>query len=118
MKREELLRRPAYWVSSIQNELYRQIDAYMKEHNMNKAQFAEMLGCSRGYVTQLLNGDFDHKLSKLVELSVAIGKAPVVDFKDIDHIDDAVKYSSTTTLSIAPDKIKFEVITNNERLTA
>lgn len=84
MTREELLKSPEYWTTLIQNELYRQIQAYMEEHNMNKAQLAEHLGCSRGYVTQLLNGDFDHKISKLVELSLAIGMVPSVQFKELE----------------------------------
>ena len=49
---------------------------------MNKAQLAEYLGCTKGYVTQLLNGEFDHKLSKFVELSLAIGKVPEIRFTE------------------------------------
>jgi transcriptional regulator with XRE-family HTH domain len=52
---------------------------------MNKTQLAEYLGCSKGYVTQLLNGDFDHKLSKFVELSLAINKIPEIIFTDVDE---------------------------------
>lgn len=115
MTREELLSQPAYWVSEIQNELYRQIDSFMKENNMNKAQLAQMLGCSRGYVTQLLNGDFDHKISKLAELSVAIGKAPTIEFKDIRHYDDEVTYTSVTKTFSGSRGVNFEVIYNTEK---
>lgn len=103
MTREELLRCPEYWTTLIQNELYRQIESYMEEHNMNKSQLAEHLGCSRGYVTQLLNGDFDHKLSKLVELSLAIGMAPSIAFNDLEHVDDAVKFQSIGTIKANPN---------------
>ena len=41
---------------------------------MNKTQLAEYLGCSKEYVTQLLSGDCDHKINKLIELSLIIGK--------------------------------------------
>ena len=51
---------------------------------MNRTQFAEYLGCTKGYVTQLLSGDYDNKLSKLVELSLAIGKVPELEFGDMD----------------------------------
>lgn len=84
MTREELLRSPEYWTNLIQNELYRQIESFMKEKNMNKGMLAAHLGCTPGYVTQLLSGNFDHKLSKLVELSLAIGKVPSIEFKDIE----------------------------------
>ena len=59
---------------------------------------AEYLGCSKGYVSQLLNGNFDHKLSKLVELSLAIGKAPLLEYKNLyDYImEDDETYSAKT----------------------
>ena len=103
MTREELLRCPEYWTTLIQNELYRQIESYMEERNMNKSQLAEHLGCSRGYVTQLLNGDFDHKLSKLVELSLAIGLAPTIAFNDLEHVNDAIKFQSKGTIKANPN---------------
>jgi transcriptional regulator with XRE-family HTH domain len=62
---------------------------------------AEYLGCTKGYVTQLLNGDFDHKLSKFVELALAINKIPEITFSDVDEYiisdqnDYVVQTSST-----------------------
>ena len=85
MNRDELLKNPAYWTAEYQNELYRQIDEFMRKHQMNKSQLAEYLGCTKGYVTQLLNGDFDHKLSKFIELSLAINKIPEISFSDVDE---------------------------------
>ena len=86
MKREELMQSPAYWTTEIQLELFREIEKFMQDKGMNRAQFAEYLGCTRGYVTQLLNGDFDNKLSKLVDLSLKIGKVPVVHFVDVNNM--------------------------------
>ena len=85
MDRKELLKSPEYWTASIQMELYRQIEAFMKEKNFNKTQLAQYLGCSKGYITQLLSGDFDHKLSKFIQLSLAIGKIPTFNFMDADE---------------------------------
>lgn len=95
MKRDELLKDPAYWTASLQMELYRQIEAYMNEHHMNKSQLAEYLGCSKGYVTQLLSGDFDHKLSKFMELSLAIGKIPEFTFIDVQKYIESDSQSYT-----------------------
>lgn len=99
MTREELLKSPAYWTAGLQSELYRQIVDYMERHHMNKTQFAEYLGCSKGYVTQLLNGDFDHKMSKFVELSLAINKIPEITFLDVDEyiISDNKEYILQTS---------------------
>ena len=105
MTREELIKSPAYWTTGLQMELYRQIMAFMESHHMNKTQLAEHLGCSKGYVTQLLNGDFDHKLSKFFELSLAINKIPEFFFSDVDEyiLSDQKEYSVQASSS---DEIK------------
>ena len=43
----------------------------------------EYLGVSKGYVSQLMSMEYDHRLSKLVELSLAFGFTPEIDFKRI-----------------------------------
>ena len=45
----------------------------MAETGRNKSQLAEYLGVSKGYVSQLLNGDYDHRMSKFFELALAFG---------------------------------------------
>ena len=102
MTREELLKCPEYWVAQIQCELYRRIENYMREHHMNKAQLAEHLGWSRGYVTQLLNGDFDHKISKLAELSLAMGLAPQINFTELSEVDGQDRFYDTMTIPLTP----------------
>ena len=46
----------------------------MKDKKLNRSQLAKKLGVTKGYITQVLNGDFDHRISKLVDLSLAINK--------------------------------------------
>lgn len=84
MDRKELVKNKGYWVTKIQLKLFSLIEEYMKENKLNRSQLAKKLGVSKGYITQVLNGDFDHKLSKLVGLSLAINKLPILEFKDID----------------------------------
>ena len=101
MTREDLLRDPIYWTNTLQIDLYNHILQFMKSHDMNKTQLAEFLGCSKSYVTQLLSGDYDHKVSKFVELSLAIGKVPVVTFKDLDdYIEDENKFSCSIVSNV------------------
>lgn len=85
MKRLEILKKTGYWVTQIQIALYNCAYNYMKDNNKNRTQLAEHLGVTKGYVTQLLNGDYDHKLSKLVELSLAFGYVPKIDFIPIEE---------------------------------
>lgn len=87
MKREKILRSKGYNITKIQNELYRQLTSYLKEKKITRTQFAKELGVSKGYVSQILNGNFDYKLSKLVELSLAIGKIPEIKYTSLDELD-------------------------------
>ena len=82
----ELLNTETYWTSKIQNDLFNHVEAYMREHQLTRTKFAAQLGVSKGYLTQVLNGDFDHKISKLVQLSLAIGKAPVFELEDLKEV--------------------------------
>lgn len=83
--RIELLKNKGYWIAKLQIDLYREIQDFMEQQKINKTQLAEYLGCSKGYASQLLNGDFDHKISKLVELSLAIGKVPQITYTDLQE---------------------------------
>ena len=88
------MRSPEYWITGIQVDLYNCAERFMEKHNMNRTQLAAHLGVSKGYVSQLLNGDYDHKLSKLVELSLAFGYVPDVTFMPVDRyitIEQGVK---------------------------
>lgn len=80
MKRTELMKSSGYWTQFIQLSLYNTVNDYLKQNHLTRTAFAEQLGVSKGYVSQVLNGDFDHKLSKLVELSLACGYVPSVTF--------------------------------------
>ena len=84
MNRNELVKSKEYWMAQIQLNLFELIENYCKKNNLNKTQLAARLGVTKSYVTQILNGDFDHKVSKLVELSLAFGKVPVLQFIDFD----------------------------------
>lgn len=84
MKREELLQNKGYWTAKIQMDLYEQLSHYMDKHNLNKTRFAKKPGYTKGYVTQILQGNFNHRISKLVELSLAINKVPKLEFVDIE----------------------------------
>jgi len=82
--REKLLKSKEYWMVKIQTQLFSLLEKYLDDNKMTRTQFANKLGVSKGYVSQILNGDFNHRLSKLIELSLAIDKVPFVEFKDLD----------------------------------
>lgn len=124
MKREELIKNKGYWISKIQLDLYNQVEKYMKENNLTRAALAEKLGFSKGYITQVLNGDSDHRISKLVELSLAIGKVPEITFQDLNQlIDDEQAGIKTYTWKVRinttlkqPENLKEESVGTSQNL--
>jgi len=96
LKHEDLIKEPDYWLETIQNEIFRQLSAYLDDHNMTQSQFAVQLGVSKGYLSQVMKGEFNYTLKKLIELSLAIGKAPVIVFKPMSEIISAENKASTS----------------------
>ena len=97
MTREELISSREYWITKIQLDLFNQLEAYMKANNINRTQLADRLGVTKGYISQVLNGDFDHKISKLVDLALAIGKVPQIEYSGLQEFiatDHRIKTSS------------------------
>lgn len=86
MTRRELVSSREHWITKIQLDLFNQIENYMTEHQLSRTQLANKLGVTKGYVSQILNGDFDHKISKLVELALAIGLVPMVQYKPLEEV--------------------------------
>lgn len=85
MERKDVLRSPEYWTAKTQTELYGQAKRFMEETGRNRAQLADYLGVSKGYVSQLLNGDYDHRLSKFFELALSFGVVPRVEFVPVNE---------------------------------
>jgi transcriptional regulator with XRE-family HTH domain len=84
MSREELIKSQEYWMVTIQTELFNHVRLYLEENKMTQTQFATKMGVSKGYISQIMNGNFNHSLSKLIELSLAIGKMPVLKFDSFE----------------------------------
>lgn len=113
MTREELLKSKEYWITKIQLDLFELINDYMTKNKINRTQLAKKLGVSKGYITQVLNGNFDHKISKLVELATAFGKVPLLEYKDFRQyvhedrigINKEAKYIDIIAINISAEAI-------------
>lgn len=80
MKKNRLSASKKYWLKKIQIELYNELHDYMEANNLKQDDLAQKLGVSKGYISQLLNGNFDHKISKLVDLAFLMDKVPVINY--------------------------------------
>ncbi|MCX6221463.1 MAG: helix-turn-helix transcriptional regulator [Bacteroidia bacterium] len=105
LKEAELVKRPEYWLETIQNEIYRQVAAYLKDNNMTQTQLAIQLGVSKGYISQVMKGEFNYTLKKLIELSLAVGKAPVIVFKPLEDTTKSDKEEFSLPSSSSLDRV-------------
>jgi transcriptional regulator with XRE-family HTH domain len=86
MTREKLLKSPVYWFEYEQNELFRQVSEYMERENINQTELAAKLNVSKGYISQILNGNFNYTLKKLIELCLAIDLVPQIKFTKVEEV--------------------------------
>lgn len=86
MTREELISSPDYWVAKTQIDLYNKVKNYLNENEMSRSALADMMGVTRGYISQILNGNCDHRLSKIFELALAIGAVPTLSFRSLESV--------------------------------
>lgn len=91
MERSELLRSCEYWNEKIKLDLYQVVNTFKQENSLTLDAFAAKLGVTKGYLSQVLNGNFDHKISKLVDLALACDMVPIVKYEPLKQylIDDA-----------------------------
>ena len=82
---EELRRTKEFWMERIQNDIFRFVKSYMDENQINQSQLAHNLGVSKGYVSQILNGNFNFSIKKLIELSLKLKIAPDINFKSLQQ---------------------------------
>lgn len=94
LSKKELLKTPEYWVEEIQNKIFSEVEKYMKANKLNRIKLAEEWGVSKGYITQILQGNCNFSLLKLVELSLKMDKAPLIDFLETDVIYEMDKLSN------------------------
>lgn len=85
LNRSELYKTREYWIERIQNDVFRALHTFKYENNLNSnTALAEKLGVTKGYVSQIMNGNFNFSISKLVDLALTIGVAPNLEFADIE----------------------------------
>ncbi len=85
MSRKDLLTSQEYVTTKIQLSLLDLIENYRIKKQLTQTGLSEELGVSKGYISQLLRGTYDHKISKLVELALSCNYMPILKFIDLDE---------------------------------
>ena len=93
LSRENLLKTPEYWFEGEQNELYRQVLNYLEKENITKSELAKRLNVSKGRISQILDGEYNYSLKKLIDICLTIGLVQQIKYSTINEIlkEDAEK---------------------------
>ena len=57
MTREDLLKSSDYWIEIIQNKIFSDLIEYIEDNNISNEQLREILGVSKGRVSQIKSGN-------------------------------------------------------------
>lgn len=97
-----------YWTTQIQMKLLQLIQTYLDENQMTRTELAEKLGVTKGYVSQVMAGDYDHRISKMVELTMTIGYIPQIEFIPAETV-----FSESEAFDLKPTKAEKSDISKN-----
>lgn len=110
---DQLLRTKGYWMTKIQSDLYSTLKLYMKGKDLSQSKLADELGFNRSYITQVFSGDHDHRMSKIIDLALATGKAPVLNFVDIETYIEDEKSGANNIDKDNPNPVMVSFIVNH-----
>lgn len=83
--KERLVRGEGYWMEAIQQTIHEALLAYMDKHDLNQTELAKKLGFTRGYVSQLMNGNFNLSQKKIIQLLLKMDMVPDLRVRTVDE---------------------------------
>ncbi len=108
---------PTYHFVKFQNKLYGEINNFITDtEGMTQSRLAEKLGVTKGYISQIINSGADHKLSKLIKLSLAIGKIPQIELLDPEKYVEGEINRRKDKLPLALDELKENICQHSAEL--
>lgn len=80
MTREEIIKTPEYHLAGLQVSVYNMLEREKSIKNLTNLQLANQLNISVTRVRQILDGDYDGKVSQLIEIALKLGYTPEFKF--------------------------------------
>lgn len=119
ISKRNLLKHPNYLLSKYQIEIFRQLETYRQQNNLTQKDLAAKLNVSTSYINQVLKGKFNFTLKKLLELGIAIGKIPSIEFLTVEDFwsRNEVKKQNTIIAQLTQESqvlIKVQYFSNAE----
>lgn len=103
--REELLKSPDYWFEAAQNDLFAELKQYLDKENITQTELAERLNVSKGYISQIMNGNANFSMKKLIEFFILIGRLPQIKYVDLEKVVQLDKNKQENLQSNLEDNI-------------
>jgi len=86
MERQELITNKEYILAGMQLKILNLLEEFMQNKNLKRNELAEKLEVTKGYISQIMNVAYDHKLTKVIELALACEKVPMLFFVEMDKL--------------------------------
>lgn len=74
-------KRPSYVSAKMCLKVAKNIERVMGEQQINNSALAELMGCSKAYITKILRGDANLTIETLAKLSIALNCEPIIQLK-------------------------------------
>lgn len=116
MQYPDLIQTPEFWLENLRNQLFNILQNYMDENNLTQQDLADKFGWSKGYISQVLHGNSDHRISKLVQMALTVGKVPYVYFKDLSEVVELEKNNKSVHLDFEKMELNAAKVENLEEV--
>jgi transcriptional regulator with XRE-family HTH domain len=98
--KERLIRGEGYWMETIQQAIHEALLAYMEKHGLNQTELAGKLGFTRGYVSQLMNGNFNLSQRKIIQLLLKLDMVPDLRIRSMDSYLASLKANDVKLVAL------------------
>lgn len=117
--RSQLMQRPEFAIEAAKGDFIMDVTesicAILEQKNMDRKDLARNMNKSKGYISQLLNGDRNMTLATLTEICHALGCKPSIKFKKHeDHVVFEDSFKVDSPVEPEPDYPEDEIKCNFE----
>lgn len=84
--REEMLRRPGYWIAGFKSAFTSFILDHIRDNNLSQNDLADRIGCNKSYLSRMLNAGNNHRIDSIVRAIHATGHVLEFNVRKIDDI--------------------------------
>lgn len=107
-KVNDVIRYPEYWESKFQVLLYNAVEDYMVKNNLNRTELAKEFGVTKGYISQILNGNYNHSISKFIDIVLKVDLVPDLKLVPIEQYENRLRLVGKSKVSVKSNLSLFE----------